>query len=62
MKFDILSARLPNTEDLVPLQAAELPPEILDLPHLPKMHFYPIFRHKNAFLPPVLAKKNLKKT
>ena len=35
-----------------------MPLEILDLPHLPKMHFYPIFRHKNAFLPPVLTKKN----
>ena len=34
--------------------AAGVPPEILDLPLLPKMHFYTIFRHKKAFLPPVL--------
>ena len=34
---------------------AGLPPEILDLPHSQKMHFYPIFRHKNAILPLVLA-------
>ena len=37
------------------LLPAGVPPEILDLPHLPKMYFYPIFRHKNTILPPVLA-------
>ena len=28
-----------------PAPAAGLPPEILDVPHFPKMHFYPFFRH-----------------
>ena len=32
-----------------------LPPEILDLPHSQKTHFYPIFRHKNTILPLVSA-------
>ena len=54
LKFKIPEKRF--SSDIYDLYLeAGVPPEILDLPHLPKMHFYPIFRHKNAILPPVLA-------
>ena len=37
------------------LSQAGVPPEFLDLPHLPETHFYPIFRHTKKHFYPVLA-------